>query len=157
MHSHLPFKSIITWGRCQAFFLNAQLSFPTKPSDKGKEIVRFLPLKCTAIFPSKSFPTWGRSQSLHLLKHSYPSQQILPHMGKDLSFLPLKLRLILFLMGKESSFLPQKCKVNLPHTGKESCFLPRMLNVHPPPKLSFSPKCNATLPHRGKDSSPFKM
>ena len=88
--------------------------------------------------------------------HSYPSPQILHHMGKDLNFLPLKLRLILSLMGKESSFLPQKCNANLPHTGKESCFLPRMLKVHPSPG-SASPQ-NATLPFpRGKDSSPFKM
>ena len=71
--------------------------------------------------------------------HSYPSPQILPHMGKDLSFFPLKLRLILSLIRKESSFLPQKCKANLPHTGKESCFLPRMLKVHPSPG-SASPK-----------------
>ena len=87
--------------------------------------------------------------------HNYPSTTNPSHMWKDLSFLHLKLRLILSLMGKESSFLPQKCKANLPHTGKESCFLPRMLKVHPSP--GSVPKCNSTLPHRGKDSSPFKM
>ena len=75
---------------------------------------------------------------------SYPSPQILPHMGKDLNLLPLKLRLIISLMGKESSFLPPTCKANLPHTGKESCFLPRILKVHPSPG-SASPQ-NATLP-----------
>ena len=75
--------------------------------------------------------------------HSYPSPQILPHMGKDLSFLSPKIKIRLSLMGKESSFLPQKCKANLPHTGKESCFLPSMLKVHPSPG-SASPQ-NATL------------
>ena len=80
--------------------------------------------------------------------HSYPSSQILPHMGKDLSFLPSKYMAILDHMGKESSFLPLECKAMI-----HAFFL----EMHPSPacpqKQHYpSPQI---LSHVGMDSSPF--
>ena len=64
---------------------------------------------------------------------SYPSPQILPHMGKDLSLLPLKYNVHGYLW---------------PHGGVKLSFLWNAKLSFP----SFSPKCNATLPHK---SSPI--
>ena len=89
--------------------------------------------------------------------HSYPSPQILHHMGKDLSFLPPKYMATLNHMEdrRSQAFFPLKCKAILPHLGKDSCLLSQSISFP-----SFSPKCNTTLPHKssliGKDSAPFK-
>ena len=56
MHSRLPSNlSLHKEDVKLSSSLNAQLSFPTNPSHKGKEL-RFLPLKCTAVFPSNPSP-----------------------------------------------------------------------------------------------------
>ena len=74
--------------------------------------------------------------------HSRPSPQILPHMGKDLRFLPLKHMAILDYMGKdkESSFLPPEMQSYPSPHRKESCFSPQSASFP-----SFSPKYT-TLP-----------
>ena len=70
--------------------------------------------------------------------HNFPSLLILPHMGKELNFLPLKYK----AMGKESNFLFSLNAQLSPTWGRSQS---------PESKLSFStnssPKCKAILPH----------
>ena len=70
--------------------------------------------------------------------HNFPSLLILPHMGKELNFLPLRYK----AMGKESNFLFSLNAQLSPTWGRSQS---------PESKLSFStnssPKCKAILPH----------
>ena len=70
--------------------------------------------------------------------HNFPSLLILPHMGKELKFLPLKYKAI----GKESNFLFSLNAQLSPTWGRSQSS---------ESKLSFStnssPKCKAILPH----------
>ena len=69
---------------------------------------------------------------------NFPSLLILPHMGKELNFLPLKYK----AMGKESNFLFSLNAQLSPTWGRSQSL---------ESKLSFctnsSPKCKAILPH----------
>ena len=120
---------------------------------KGKEL-SFLPLKCTTSLPYKSFPTWGRHQTVlprntklwGRIKlsppppmHSYPSPQILLHMGKESSFLPLAMQSypslqILPHMGKSPAFFRQNAKLSFPtnpsHSIYREGFFPIMQNFY---------------------------
>ena len=97
-------------------------------------------------YPS-SFHTWGKESSFLFtsncifipLNKSFPMWQILPHMGKDFSFLPLDISywLSLTAWGRSQAFFPLKCKAILPHRSHAW-----FLEVHPSPA---SPQ-NATLP-----------
>ena len=70
--------------------------------------------------------------------HNFPSLLILPHMGKELNFLPLKYK----AMGKELNFLFSLNAQLSPTWGRSQS---------PESKLSFStnssPKCKAILPY----------
>ena len=70
--------------------------------------------------------------------HNFPSLLILPHMGKELNFLPLKYK----AMGKKSNFLFSLNAQLSPTWGRSQS---------PESKLSFStnsyPKCKAILAH----------
>ena len=103
--------------------LNAQLSFPTNPSHKWKEL-RFLLLNAQLSFPV-ILPHKGKKSSLHLEMHSYPSPQILPHMGKDLSFLPPKPKTI----RGYNTFLGLFW-ANLPQIAPCSVFFHRLIFTH---------------------------
>ena len=108
MQSYLPTNvSLHEEGVKLSCSFNAQLYFPTNPSHKGKGS-GFFPLNAQQSFPVKFFPHGEEVKlSLHLM-HSYPSTQILPHMGKDVSSLPPKYKTNLDHMGNESSFLLPK-------------------------------------------------
>ena len=90
--AYLLHKSFPTWGSSS---LNAQLSFPQR------EGVKILPLKCTAI----KLPH-------HLKMHSYPSPQILSHMGKNLSFLPPWIHGYPWPHGEGVTLASSKCTVH---------------------------------------------
>ena len=82
---------------------------PLKYKSVGKES-NFLPPPppCTASSPHKSFPT-----QVPLEMQSYPSWQILPHMGKKSSFLPQNAnKAILPHMEKSQAFFPQNAKLS---------------------------------------------
>ena len=117
---------------------------------KGKEL-SFLPLKCTTVLPCKSFPTWGRSQT------------VLP-----------EIHVQSYGEGVKISLFPPPCTAILPTNPNsphgEGVKLSSPCNA----KLSFSanssphweessfllPKCKAILPNKfflfyvGKNSSP---
>ena len=80
--SFLPLKCT-TFLPCKSFPISNCLA--QKYKAMGKESNFLFPPPCTAIPPHKSFSTWGRSQAFFPLQ-SYPSPQILPHMGKSQAF-----------------------------------------------------------------------
>ena len=96
---------------------------------KGKEL-GFLPLKCITFLPCKSFPQWvklscpeiqsyGEGVKLSLPPRCTASPQILLHMGKESSFLPLAMHSypslqILPHMGKSQAFFCQNAKLSFP-------------------------------------------
>ena len=140
MQSYHPHKSFPTWGRCQAFFLfKCTVILPTR-----RRCLRFLSLKCMAILPCKS----GEGVKLSPLNciaiplhKSFPMWQILPHMGKESSFLPPEMQSHPSPHGEGAMLASSKC-----------ILLQLLLKMQQYP----SPQILSHL-YVGNDSSPFKM